>query len=202
MGQKQSLKNQQIMGQKQSITFSTFIERREYYLSIIVENLFRNECKLEAEHVSKDIIKLIINYGERNQYEKLLDFMVLKWKIKQPHTISSLQWKKKHSESTECRTWHLILHFGEIKTYEYKFDRNYIDLDRDCGDVEEYFGHRGTFTVGFDENNLNQPVYILCKGEGKRNHGTPGHYNKWKGEWNFRLSKVDNLIPSVVFSQN
>ena len=176
------------------------IQNKEYYLGLIVENWIRNECELSTENVSKDIIKLISKYSARDEYEKLLDFMILKWKIDHKQKINGLQWEETKYYSTEDHKLFFQIYFTEIKKYVYLFDRSYVDLDGNCQEMQEYKYHEGIFNVVFDENNMNKPLYILCKGKGKANHGTPGFYHPWKGEYKFYLHEIDNLKPTVLYN--
>ena len=59
-------------------------EKREYYLILIVGYWFRNECKRQQKNntISTDINSIITKYCDtRTDYEKLLDYMIIKWKL-------------------------------------------------------------------------------------------------------------------------
>eukprot|EP01084_Bolivina_argentea_P075720 137225_1 len=171
-------------------------EMREYFTDLVIQNWHRDECKIQ-QNVSKDIRTLIMKYSAPTQYEKLLHFMVLKWKINQKE-INGFEWKVRNTGTYEDEDWSFRISFGETKKYYYKFSQDYPDMDRGYGYVENCEIHNGTFAVNFNDANTDKPDYILCKGKGTKHHGTPGaNRNNWEGEYKFYLSRVDALKPII-----
>ena len=181
--------------------------KRKHYLTLILVNWFRNECKIAQIKISEDITGLIIKYTTRNQYNDFLAFMITKWNLDKNQTINGFKWNYERGGSAHLQ-WSMSIQLtAEIKEYEYKFKNDYPDHERASGGIEDYERHKGTFNITFDKSMEDKPIGIECNGKGVKCHNcysggsflTAKDYNRpWEGKFYFDLRKVDKIKPDIL----